>query len=205
MTENNLFWHHHRVTEEDLISQTGHQPAILWFTGLSASGKSTIAGQVVWNLYQRGCRTFILDGDNIRHGLSKDLGFSPQDRSENIRRVGEVAKLFIHAGHIVATAFISPYRADREMIRNLVPTGQFIEIFTDCSLEVCEQRDPKRLYRQVREGKIPNFTGIGAPYEAPENPEIRLDTDRETIESCTVRVINALVKRKIIHDYSGRV
>ena len=172
----NITWHHPIITKEDrerLLSQKG---VTLWFTGLSQSGKSTLATEVEKRLYERGYITFILDGDNIRHGLNRNLGFSPEDREENIRRIGEVAHLFSQAGIINMTAFISPYRADRRKARDLAKEGEFLEIFCRCSLDACEKRDKKGLYKKARAGEVPEFTGISAPYEEPENPEITVDT-----------------------------
>ncbi len=179
---------------------TGQKGVTLWFTGLSASGKSTLANEIQKRLFERGHLTYVLDGDNIRQGLNRDLGFSPQDRNENIRRIGEVANLFREVGVINLTAFISPYRADRKMARDLSSDGEFIEIFCRCSLEVCEQRDPKGLYPKARAGEIPEFTGISAPYEEPENPEIILETDKESVEESVQKVIAVLEKRNIIRS-----
>ncbi len=172
----NLVWHHATVTRSRREVQNGHRGVILWFTGLSGAGKSTLAHTVEEELHQRGCRTFVLDGDNVRHGLSGDLGFSPKERVENIRRVGEVAKLFMEAGVIVLTAFISPYRADRERVRGMVEHGDFLEIYCDSPVEVCESRDVKGLYKKARAGLIPEFTGISSPYEAPSRAELTVKT-----------------------------
>ena len=169
---------------------------MLWFTGLSGSGKSTIANLVEKKLHAMGRHTFLLDGDNIRHGLNKDLGFTEADRVENIRRVGEVAKLMTDAGLIVLTAFISPFRAEREMVRNLLPEGEFLEVFIDTPLEVAEARDVKGLYKKARSGQLRNFTGIDSPYEAPENPEIRVATTEETPEEAAERIVDYLIKRE---------
>lgn len=190
----NITWHHSIVTKEDreqLLSQKG---VTLWFTGLSQSGKSTLATEAEKRLYERGYITFILDGDNIRHGLNRNLGFSPEDREENIRRIGEVAHLFSQAGIINMTSFISPYRVDRRKARDLASEGEFIEIFCRCSLDACEERDKKGLYKKARAGEIPEFTGISAPYEEPENPEIIIDTDKEPIEEGVGKVISYLEK-----------
>lgn len=162
----NVTWHDHHVGREQRQKLNGHKGAVLWFTGLSGCGKSTIANAVDQLLHQRGIHTFVLDGDNIRMGLNKNLGFSPEDRTENIRRIGEVAKLFADAATIVSTAFISPYKADRDMVRALLPTGEFVEVYVNASLETCESRDPKGLYKKARAGEIKGFTGIDAPYEA---------------------------------------
>jgi len=188
----NVVWHDHkveRVERERLLRQKG---VVLWFTGLSGSGKSTIANEVSYKLHKMGRLSYILDGDNIRHGLNKDLGFSPEDRKENIRRISEVANLFADAGFITLTAFISPYRVDRDFCRNLVGEGRFIEIFAKASLDTCEKRDPKGMYKKVRAGIIKEFTGISAPYEEPLNPELVIDTDKETIEGCTDKVIDKI-------------
>jgi len=194
----NITWHHPIITKEDreqLLSQKG---VTLWFTGLSQSGKSTLATEVEKRLYERGYITFILDGDNIRHGLNKNLGFSPEDREENIRRIGEVAHLFSQAGIINMTAFISPYRADRRKARDLAKKGEFLEIFCRCSLDACEKRDNKGLYKKARAGEVPEFTGISAPYEEPEYPEITIDTDKETIKEGVSKIISYLEKNEFI-------
>ncbi len=194
----NVTWHEHKVTREDRQKLNGHRGAVLWFTGLSGCGKSTIANAVDQLLHEQGVHTFVLDGDNIRMGLNKNLGFSPEDRTENIRRIGEVAKLFADAATIVSTAFISPYKADRDMVRELLPAGEFVEILVQASLETCESRDPKGLYKKARAGEIPNFTGISAPYEAPENPEIVLDSDNKGIEALAREVIAYLEAKGIL-------
>lgn len=187
----NITWHAHRVDREEreaLIKQKG---VLMWFTGLSASGKSTIADEVTHRLHQMGKLTYVLDGDNIRHGLNKNLGFSPEDREENIRRISEVGKLFVDAGIMATTAFISPYRKDRDYAREIIP-GRFIEVFVNASVETCEKRDPKGLYKKARSGEIPEFTGISAPYEEPLNAEIVLDADNMTIEEEVEFVLNYL-------------
>ena len=189
-----IVWHASTVTKEEREQIAGHKGCTIWFTGLSASGKSTLANALEKALWERNVRSYVLDGDNIRHGLNKDLGFSPADRTENIRRIGEVAKLFTDAGVIVMTAFISPYRADRDQVRQLMADGDFIEIFVDAPLEVCEQRDPKGLYKKARAGQVPEFTGISAPYEAPERPELVLDTGKDGPEECVERVLTYLEK-----------
>jgi len=176
----NIVWHHGNITKEDRERMNNQRGVCLWFTGLSGSGKSTIANEAQNLLFERGHLTYVLDGDNVRHGLNKDLGFSPEDRTENIRRIGEVSKLFVDAGVIVMTAFISPYHEDRERARQLMPSGEFIEVYVECSLEVCEERDVKGLYKKARAGQITDFTGISAPYEAPENPELVVNTARQT-------------------------
>ncbi len=172
----NIVWHESIIKRNDREILNGNRSACLWFTGLPSSGKSTIAREVEYILYIRRIRTYVLDGDNIRHGLNNNLGFSPEDRKENIRRIGEVSKLFVDAGITVCTAFISPYREDRDSVRKLMDKGDFIEILVDCSVEVCEQRDPKGLFKKARAGEIRDFTGVNAPYEAPLKPEITLDT-----------------------------
>lgn len=176
----NIFWHDSIIKKEDREKIKNHRGVCLWFTGLSGSGKSTIAHAVENMLYERGVHTYVLDGDNIRHGLNKDLGFSPQDRTENIRRIGEVARLFVDAGIVVMTAFISPYRKDRDRVREIMNDGDFVEIYVKCTIEVCEERDPKGLYKKAKAGEIKEFTGISAPYEEPERPELVIDTALET-------------------------
>ena len=190
MTEN-IVWHDAAVSHNDRVAQKQHQPALLWYTGLSGSGKSTIANAVDRKLFELGCHTYLLDGDNVRHGLNKDLGFNDTDRVENIRRITEVSRLFLDAGLIVGTAFISPFIADRAQARELSGEG-FIEVFVDTPLEICEQRDPKGLYKKARAGDIPHFTGISSPYEAPEKPEVHLKTDQMTIEQAAEKVVQYL-------------
>jgi adenylylsulfate kinase len=194
----NIVWHHATITREDRESLFGQKGVVIWFTGLSGSGKSTLANEVEVQLFERGCHTYILDGDNIRHGLNKDLGFSPKDREENIRRIGEVAHLFSQAGIIVMTAFISPYRADRDIARKLNKEGEFLEIYCRCSLDECERRDTKGLYKKARAGQIPEFTGISAPYEEPEKPELVLDTDQEPVKESAAKVIAYLEDKGIV-------
>ena len=204
MKDENIVWHNQCITKEKRLTLLNQKPSILWFTGLSGSGKSTIANAVQFELFKRGRKTYLLDGDNVRHGLNKDLGFSEQDRIENIRRIGEVAKLFVDSGLIVLSAFISPFKSDRQIARSLVKYDEFIEVFIDTPLEVCEQRDPKGLYKKARDGAIKNFTGISSPYEAPEEPQIHIKTDEHSIEECVDIVINYLIKFgyvKEIHDY----
>ena len=176
----NIFWHEGDITKKDRERLGSHRGACIWFTGLSGSGKSTIARETENMLYEQGVRTYVLDGDNIRHGLNSDLGFSPDDRNENIRRIGEVSKLFVDAGIIVMTAFISPYIKDRDRVRNIMEEGTFIEIYVEANLETCEERDPKGLYKKARAGEIKEFTGISAPYEAPPKPELIINTSLET-------------------------
>jgi len=192
--------HKGRINKADRQRLMGHRSVILWFTGLSGSGKSTLAHAVEEKLFSMGVHTYVLDGDNIRTGLNKDLGFSEEDRKENIRRIGEVAKLFVDAGLIVLTAFISPYRRDRDFVRNLVEEGEFIEVYVKCPLEVCEQRDVKGLYKKARQGIIKNFTGIDDPYEEPLSPEITVETDKESVEESVDKIIGYLIKRGIIKD-----
>ena len=194
----NITWHEANVVQTDREKLLDQKGTVIWFTGLSGSGKSTLALEVENALYQRGHLTYVLDGDNIRHGLNKNLGFSPEDREENIRRIGEVAKLFADAGVIAMTAFISPYRADRDNARDLLDEGRFVEIFTDCPLEVCEARDTKGLYKKARAGEIKEFTGISAPYEAPPQPELTVNTGSQTLEECTERVIALLESKGLI-------
>jgi adenylylsulfate kinase len=193
----NITWHEHNVTTPDLEKLHGHKGATLWFTGLSGSGKSTVANSVAAMLHAKGVSTYVLDGDNIRHGLNKNLGFSAADREENIRRIGEVSKLFTSAAIVNLTAFISPYRADRDQARALQPES-FVEIYCDPGLAVCEQRDPKGLYKKARAGQIKGFTGIDDPYEAPTNPELVLDTGALSIDQCALAVLDLLKKRGVI-------
>ena len=190
----NVVWHHATVTRARREVMNGHRGAIIWFTGLSGAGKSTLAHAVEEVLHQRGCRTFVLDGDNVRHGLCRDLGFTVQDRSENIRRVGEVAKLMVDAGLIVLASFISPYRAERQMVRDLLAPGEFVEVFVDTSLEVCAARDVKGLYAKAMRGEIANFTGVSSPYEAPEAAELVLDGGATSPEALARQVLD-LVER----------
>jgi adenylylsulfate kinase len=194
-----IVWHHHSVSREERERLASHKGVNLWLTGLSASGKSTIANLLDVALAQRGVRSYILDGDNVRHGLNKDLGFSPADRTENIRRIGEVAKLFTEAGVVVVTAFISPYRADRDQVRKIMKEGDFLEVFVDAPLDVCEQRDPKGLYKKARAGEVKEFTGISAPYEAPEKPEFVIHSGRHTAEECAEQLFNFLAERRYIN------
>jgi adenylylsulfate kinase len=188
----NIVWHQGAVTRDDREKLNGHRGATVWLTGLSGSGKSTIAVDLEKRLLERGVRAYILDGDNIRHGLNKNLGFSPEDRTENIRRIGEVAKLFTDAGMVAITAFISPYRADRDQVRALMKPGDFVEVYVDCPVEVCEQRDVKGLYKKARAGEIKEFTGISAPYEAPAKPELTLRSGELTVEAGSKQVLHHL-------------
>lgn len=195
----NIVWSATEISYEDRITRNGHKGAILWFTGLSGAGKSTLSRLVEKELFLRRCHTYVLDGDNIRHGLNSDLGFSPEDRAENIRRIGQIAKLFMDAGTICLTAFISPYRADRQRARDIAGPGSFIEVYCRCPLEVCERRDPKGLYKRARAGEIPEFTGIGAPYEEPQNPEITVDTATQTPADCVQMILEAMQDRRILY------
>ena len=198
MSNKNIVWHDHHIRKEERSSIKDQKSCILWFTGLSGSGKSTIANALDVALHKRGYHTFLLDGDNVRHGLCSDLGFSDDDREENIRRVGEVCKLFADAGLIVMSAFISPFTSDRRMVRKLFPAGEFIEVFMDTPLETCEERDPKGLYRKARSGEIKHFTGIDSPYEIPSHPELRLDTSTMSVEACVETLIAYLLEREMI-------
>lgn len=198
MQNKNIQWHQALVTRADRERQNGHRSVILWFTGLSGAGKSTLAHAVEQALYQRNCATFVFDGDNVRHGLCGDLGFSAGDRVENIRRVGEMSKLFIEAGVIALTAFISPFRADRDRVRALVAPGDFVEIHCHCPLEICEQRDVKGLYAKARQGLIAEFTGISSPYEAPLQPELTIDTGNQSLDTCVAQVLEYLQQRGVV-------
>ncbi|MCQ8228789.1 MULTISPECIES: adenylyl-sulfate kinase [Pantoea] len=197
--DENVVWHDHPVTREEREQQHGHQGVVLWFTGLSGSGKSTVAGALEQVLHRAGVNTYLLDGDNVRHGLCRDLGFSDDDRKENIRRVGEVAKLMVDAGLVVLTAFISPHRAERNMVRDLLAEGQFIEVFVDTPLAVCEARDPKGLYKKARAGELRNFTGIDSVYEAPDAPEIHLDGE-QLVTKLAGQLLDLLRHRDIIRS-----
>lgn len=197
----NIVWSKSQISSADRAQLLGHKPATLWFTGLSGSGKSTLAIASEIAFHERRINAYTLDGDNIRHGLNNNLGFSPEDRTENIRRIGEVCRLFHDAGNIVFSAFISPYRADRDKVRALHPEGGFIEVFVDTPLEVCEQRDVKGLYKKARAGEIPEFTGISAPYEAPENPEITIKTDELTVEEGVQKILDYMFDNRYIQGY----
>lgn len=194
----NILWHHSKIEAEEREKKLKTRGAVVWFTGLSGSGKSTIAHEVEYQIIQQGKNAMVLDGDNIRHGLSADLGFSPEDRKENIRRIGEVAKLFCEANIIALIAFISPYQEDRDRVRRIVPKGRFLEIFCKTPLEVCEKRDSKGLYKKARAVEISNFTGISAPYESPKNPELVLKTAEEGVEESVCRVMDLLIKKEIL-------
>jgi adenylylsulfate kinase len=199
ITNENTIWHEPTVYRDNRESLNKHRSVIIWFTGLSGSGKSTLAHAVEDYLHKRGIRTFVLDGDNIRHGLCKDLGFSDEDRTENIRRIGEVSKLLIDAGVLTMTAFISPFRKDRNFIRELADDGDFIEIYCKASLEECEDRDVKGLYKKARAGEVPEFTGISSPYEEPENPELIIDTSNGNIDACVEKIVKYLEEKGIIY------
>jgi len=196
--KNNLHWHKHSVTVEDRRESYNYKSCVLWFTGLSAAGKSTLANSLCEQLHMIGVKSYVLDGDNIRHGLNKNLGFSPEDRKENIRRIGEVAKLFVDAGLIAMTAFISPYREDRNNARRLLREDEFIEVFVKCSVTECERRDPKGIYKKAKAGEIKEFTGVSAPYEEPENPELILETDKMDLQECVRALLEYLVQNEYI-------
>ncbi|MFD1020185.1 adenylyl-sulfate kinase [Thalassobacillus hwangdonensis] len=198
MKSTNVTWHESNVTKEHRQELNNHKSPVLWFTGLSGSGKSTVSVALEKALHERGIHSYRLDGDNVRHGLNKNLGFSPEDRTENIRRIGEVAKLMNDAGLVTLTAFISPYREDRDQVRELLEEGEFIEVYVKCSLEECEKRDPKGLYEKARSGEIKGFTGIDAPYEEPNSPEVVVETDRQTLDESVETIINHLVENKLI-------
>ncbi len=191
----NITWHQHHVTREDREKLLGQKGVTVWLTGLSGSGKSTVAVAAEEVLVSRGRLAYVLDGDNVRHGLNKNLGFSPEDRTENIRRIGEVAKLFTESGIIVFTSFISPYRADRDLVRSIHDPGHFIEAYVAADVETCEARDVKGLYKKARAGEIPEFTGISAPYEAPERPELVLDTNRQSVEESVGQLVSFLEEK----------
>ncbi len=196
--DENIVWHQHSVDKQFRAGLKKQKPAVLWFTGLSGAGKSTVAGALENRLAELGYHTYLLDGDNVRHGLCSDLGFSEQDRRENIRRIGELAKLMADAGLIVLSAFISPHRAERQLVRDLLSEGEFIEVFVNASLEVCEGRDPKGLYKKARAGEIPNFTGIDSEYQAPANPEIDLPAGEKSVEELVELCLIDLKQRGVI-------
>lgn len=193
--EYNVVWHRATVTRERREAQNGHKSIILWFTGLSGAGKSTLAHAVEEKLHRMGCRTFVFDGDNVRHGLNSNLGFSIEDRKENIRRIGEMCKLFIEAGVIAISAFISPFQKDRDMVRQIIKDGDFIEIYCDCDIEICEKRDVKGAYAKARKGEIADFTGISSPYEKPETPELIINAGNTSLEESVKKVIEYLKDR----------
>ena len=194
----NLTWHDSVVSKQERADKKEQKPCVIWFTGLSGSGKSTLANSLERALFEKGHHCYLLDGDNVRQGLNGDLGFTDEDRVENIRRIGEAAKLFVDAGLIVMTAFISPFRTERKLARDVVENDEFIEVHMSTSLEVCEERDPKGLYKKARAGEIPFFTGIDSAYEAPENPELVIDTGANDLQACTEQLINYLVEKKYI-------
>lgn len=194
----NIVWHESLVTKEERANLKRHKSAVLWFTGLSGSGKSTLSVALENELHASGIHTYRLDGDNVRHGLNKNLGFSPEDRTENIRRIGEVANLMVDAGLLTLTAFISPYREDRDKVRELLDEKEFLEIYVRCSLEACESRDPKGLYKKARTGEIKNFTGIDAPYEEPNNPELIVDTENQSLEESVQIIVKYLREKEYI-------
>jgi len=196
--DKNILWHNSHLSKQQRAKQKGQTPCILWFTGLSGSGKSTIANALEAKLYALGCHTYLLDGDNVRHGLNRDLGFDDASRVENIRRIGQVAKLFVDSGTIVVTAFISPFISDREVVRSLVEKREFIEVFIDTPIEVCQQRDPKGLYQKALAGEIKNFTGIDSPYEAPQNPEIYVNTQELGVEGSVEKIVAYLQSKGYI-------
>jgi len=196
--QKNIVWHPHKVARANRQAIKKHKSCVLWLTGLPSSGKSTVANELDYMLNERGVHTYVLDGDNIRHGLNKNLGFSKEDRKENIRRIGEVAKLFTDAGVIAITAFISPFAEDRKTARDLMGTGEFFEIYIKCSVEKCMERDPKGLYKKAIAGEIKEFTGISQPYEAPENPELVIETDILSVKEAAGKIMDFLAAQKII-------
>jgi len=198
MKNTNIIYHAASVTRERRNQLNNHKSVVIWFTGLSGSGKSTLAHSVEEILFSKGCRTFVLDGDNVRHGLTSNLGFSNEDRKENIRRIGEVTKLMMEAGLIILTAFISPFREDRIAVRNLISDGDFIEVYCKASLETCEARDLKGLYKRARLGEIKNYTGINSPYEIPDDPELIIDIDKEVLEESVSKIVSFLQKKSIV-------
>jgi len=198
MINSNIVWHHATVTRERRNQQNKHKSIVLWFTGLSGAGKSTLAHAVEEELHQLSCRTIVLDGDNVRHGLCSDLTFIDSDRKENLRRIAEMSKLFVEAGVITLAAFISPFREDREKVRSLMSQGDFLEVFVDCSMEICEERDVKGIYKRARAGEILNFTGISSPYETPDDAELVIKTDSKTLEESVDEVMKMLIDRGVI-------
>ncbi|MBU3007912.1 adenylyl-sulfate kinase [Cobetia amphilecti] len=198
MSASNIVWHDMAVTKQRRADRNKQKPCIIWFTGLSGAGKSTAANALERQLFAMGYNTYLLDGDNVRHGLCGDLGFSEDDRAENIRRVGEVAKLMVDAGMITLVSFISPFQADRQTVRDMVGTDEFIEVFVNTPISVCEERDPKGLYRKARAGEISDFTGISSPYEAPENPEIEINTGELSLEQTALKLVNQLKHYNVI-------
>jgi len=199
MKTENTVWHEQHISKEQRASLKQQKPCLLWYTGLSGSGKSTVANAVDALLFKLGCHSYLLDGDNVRHGLNGDLGFSDESRIENIRRIGEVSKLFLDAGLIVSTAFISPFSQDRSSARAKLETGEFIEVYIDTPIDICEQRDPKGLYKKARAGEIKDFTGIDSTYDVPENPEIHVKTAEKSIQECAEQIVNHLVEQGFIN------
>ncbi|MEB5685092.1 adenylyl-sulfate kinase [Mammaliicoccus lentus] len=197
-TSTNITWHDSEVTKAERQERNGHKSVVIWFTGLSGSGKSTVSVALEKALFEQKITSYRLDGDNIRHGLNKNLGFSPEDRRENIRRIGEVGKLMVDAGVVTMTAFISPYEEDRNIVRDILEDGEFIEVYTKCSLDECEARDPKGLYKKARSGEIKEFTGINAPYEEPSNPEIIIDTEQHSVEEAVEEIVAYLKEHKYL-------
>jgi adenylylsulfate kinase len=197
-SKSQVFWHKPKISQEDRRALNQHKSCVLWLTGLSASGKSTLANELDKHLYHKKIRSYVLDGDNVRHGLNNDLGFSPEDRKENIRRIGEVAKLFVDAGLFTITAFISPYIEDRNMVRAMFKQGEFVEVYVKCTVEECEKRDPKGLYKKARANEIREFTGVSAPYEISASPEIVVETDKYSIEECVLQLLQYLENHKYI-------
>ena len=200
MASSNTVWHNATVTRERRENRNNNRGAVVWFTGLSGAGKSTIAHSLEEQLFQTGCLSYVFDGDNVRHGLCSDLGFTAEDRAENIRRIAEMCKLFVDAGVIALTAFISPLHSDRAMVRKLMGED-FVEVYCRCPIEVCETRDVKGLYKKARAGEIKDFTGISAPYEAPENPDLVIDTDKISLEKSVEKVMDLLIERDVIKQY----
>lgn len=199
MTNNNIVWHDTSVTKEERRTKNKYQSYVLWFTGLSGSGKSTLANALARYLFEDNIQTYVLDGDNIRHGLNRDLGFTDEDRKENIRRIGEVSKLFVDSGQIVLTAFISPFREDRQQVREILSDNEFFEVYVKCSLDECEVRDPKGLYKKARNKEIKHFTGIDSPYEEPKNPAIIVDTETQEIKDSVKQIVDFLVAKGLIN------
>lgn len=197
-TSTNITWHDSEVTKAERQERNGHKSVVIWFTGLSGSGKSTVSVALEKALFEQKITSYRLDGDNIRHGLNKNLGFSPEDRKENIRRIGEVGKLMVDAGVVTMTAFISPYEEDRNIVRDILEDGEFIEVYTKCNLDECEARDPKGLYKKARSGEIKEFTGINAPYEEPSNPEIIIDTEQHSVEEAVEEIVAYLKEHKYL-------
>jgi adenylylsulfate kinase len=196
----NVFWHQGQVSRADRAERNGHKSFVLWFTGLSGAGKSTLAHAVEAELFRCGHQVMVLDGDNVRHGLCSDLGFTEEDRHENLRRIGEISKLFVEAGVIVLAAFVSPYRSDRDRVRSMLPHGDFLEVYCKCGLETCEARDPKGLYARARRGEVKNFTGISAPYEEPLRPELIVETDKESLAEEVARAMEVLRRMDLVPE-----